>query len=365
MTAGTLASLSNSIFASLGLPGVTDELGLGESPAKRECLVLIDGMGSQSLAEFGKNFSIFSQSTISKDLISHFPTTTTVNLTSLGTGVLPGVHGMLGYTIRVPRSGEPGRLLNALKWDERVDPIIWQNVPTLFERATAHGISVSQISAKRYEGTGFTRAALRGARYIGANQISDLVESASQVLASEKSFAYVYINHLDVAGHEDGVGSEKWLTALGIVAELITSLKEKLPKGTRIWVSADHGMVNAQEKIIFGQDNDLNIDITLYGGEPRARHLYVTPGSLLDVKSRYEKFLGDKADIYTKEEAILANLFGSEVTLDSHDRIGDLLVIAKGSMILVDPERIKQEAGMVGHHGGLTEIESLIPLLAY
>jgi hypothetical protein len=155
------------------------------------------------------------------------------------------------------------------------------------------------------------------------------------------------------------------LTALGIVAELITSLKEKLPKGTRIWVSADHGMVNAQEKIIFGQDNDLNIDVTLYGGEPRARHLYVTPGSLLDVKSRYEKFLGDKADIYTKEEAILANLFGSEVTLDSQDRIGDLLVIAKGSMILVDPERIKQEAGMVGHHGGLTEIESLIPLLAY
>ncbi len=365
MKTGTLASLSNSIFASLGVVGAQDELGIGTSPELRECLVLIDGMGAQSLAEFGKSHSIFSQSSINQNLNSHFPTTTTVNLTSLGTGVLPGIHGMLGYTVRVPRSGEPGRLLNALKWDERVDPIIWQKVPTLFERAEAQGINVSQVSAKRYEGTGFTRAALRGAQYIGANQISEIVDSAANSLSKPNSFTYVYINHLDVAGHEDGVGSEKWHTALTTVAELITSLKERLPKGTRIWVSADHGMVNATEKIVFGQDNVLDKDVLLYGGEPRARHLYLKPGSLLDVKSRYEEFLGERATVLTKEEAIKEGLFGNEVTVDSNERIGDLLVIAKGEMILVDPERVKQEAGMVGHHGGLTDIERVIPLLAY
>jgi predicted AlkP superfamily pyrophosphatase or phosphodiesterase len=362
---GTLASLSNSIFASLGVNGAQDELGIGASPELRECLVLIDGMGAQSLAEFGKSHPIFAQSLVNQNLNSHFPTTTTVNLTSLGTGVLPGVHGMLGYTVRVPRSGEPGRLLNALKWDERVDPVIWQKVPTLFERADAQGINVAQVSAKRYEGTGFTRAALRGAQYIGANQISEIVESAANALIKPNSFTYVYINHLDVAGHEDGVGSEKWLSALATVAELLTSLKERLPKGTRIWVSADHGMVNATEKIIFGQENELDKDVLLYGGEPRARHLYLTPGSLIDVKSRYEEFLGDRATVLSKDEAISGGLFGSEVTLDSNERIGDLLVIAKGEMILVDPERIKQEAGMVGHHGGLTDIERVIPLLSY
>lgn len=365
MTAGTLASLSNSIFASLGLTGVEDELAIGKSPMARECLVLIDGMGAQSLAQFGMEFSIFSQCISNQILNSHFPTTTTVNLTSLGTGVLPGVHGMLGYTIRVPRSGEPGRLLNALKWDERVDPLIWQRVPTLFERAEREGINVSQVSAKRYEGTGFTRAALRGAKYVGANQISDIVESARNSLKNEKSFTYVYINHLDVAGHEDGVGSEKWLSALAVVAELLTSLRESLPAGTRIWVTADHGMVNAEEKIVFGDENDLNKDVLLYGGEPRARHLYLTPGSLLEVKSRYEEFLGDKAIVLTKDEAIAKQLFGENVTLESTERIGDLIVIANGAMILIDPERIKQESGMVGHHGGLTTSESLIPLLAY
>lgn len=365
MTAGTLASLSNSIFASLGVEGVEDEMGLGISPDRRECLVLIDGMGAISLSEFSNNHSIFSQSKSIRTLDSIFPTTTTVNLTSLATGVLPGVHGMLGYTVKVPRSGDPGRLLNALKWDERVDPVLWQKVPTLFERATSQGISVSQISAKRYEGTGFTRAALRGAKYIGANQISEISSSAALALASENSFAYVYINHLDVAGHEYGVGSEQWITALSVVAELLTQLNEKLPKGTRIWVSADHGMINAGERIIFGKDNELDKDITLFGGEPRARHLYLKPGALSDVKSRYEDFFGEKALVLSKNEAIERNYFGGEVSIDSQERLGDLIVIANGDLILVDPERIKQEAGMVGHHGGMTEIERVIPLLAY
>ena len=34
-------------------------------------------------------------------------------------------------------------------------------------------------------------------------------------------------------------------------------------------------------------------------------------------------------------------------------------------MILVDPTRIDKEGAMIGHHGGLSEDESLIPLLAY
>lgn len=365
MTAGTLASLSNSIFASLGVPGCNDELGIGPSPTKRECLVLIDGMGSLALEEFGNNYSIFSQAISKSNLNSIFPTTTTVNLTSLGTGELPGVHGMLGYTVRVPRSGEPGRLLNALKWDERVDPVIWQKTPTLFERANSFGVTTSQISAKRYENTGFTRAALRGATYIGANQISDISSQAALALQPDNSFAYVYINHLDVAGHEEGVGSEKWLQALATVAQLLTELNEKLPVGTRIWVSADHGMLNATEKIVLGDENPLLNSVTLIGGEPRARHLYVRAGSENEIKSLYEEFLGEKAQVFTKSEAVSGGYFGSVVSEDSLDRIGDLIVIARGELILIDPERVKQEGSMVGHHGGLDQIEVLIPLLAY
>ena len=71
-------------------------------------------------------------------------------MATLTTGAMPGAHGMLGYTVRVPRSG--GRVLNTLKWDERVDPQVWQPIPTLFEQAMAAGITTTHVAAKRYEG---------------------------------------------------------------------------------------------------------------------------------------------------------------------------------------------------------------------
>lgn len=359
----TLADLSNSIFAGLGISGAQNVLALPENSHQRECLLLIDGMGLSALKQFGDQFPIFKEVGEFPNLNSHFPSTTATNLSSLGTGVLPGVHGMLGYTVRVPRSGQPGRLLNSLKWDDRVDPVIWQKVPTLFERAKAEGISVSHVAAKRYEGSGFTQAALRGANYIGANQIEDIVSAAQVAMKNEGSFAYLYINHLDHAGHEDGVGSANWLTALGVVAQLITSLRDRLPRGARLWVTADHGMINVGEKIVLGQENDLMKGVTLVGGEPRARHIYLEDGSHNDVASTWREFLGNRARIYLKAEAIAAGLFGPEVLVDSQERLGDLIAIANGEAILIDPTRVKEEGKMVGHHGGLLETETQIPLL--
>ena len=365
MKSRNLAALSNSIFASLNLVGASNDLNIEINPGSRECLLLIDGMGAELISEYGKQFPIFKELISFDNLDSHFPSTTATNLSSLGTGTLPGVHGMLGYTVRVPRSGEPGRLLNSLKWDERVDPVIWQNVPTLFERAAAQGISVSHIAAKRYEGSGFTQAALRGAQYLGANQIEDIIVNTVEAMKPASSFSYVYINHLDSAGHDDGVGSEKWLLALSTVSELITGLRDRLPKGTRLWVTADHGMINVGEKIILGQDNNLMANVTLLGGEPRARHIYVREGAIAETVASWREFLGDQADVFSRDEVIAAELFGPDISIDSSERMGDLIAIAKGEMILVDPTRIKEESKMVGHHGGLEEIEVAIPLLTH
>lgn len=365
MKSRNLAALSNSIFASLNLSGTSNDLGIELNPGERECLLLIDGMGAELISKYGSQFPIFKELVSLNNLDSHFPSTTATNLSSLGTGTLPGVHGMLGYTVRVPRSGEPGRLLNSLKWDERVDPVIWQSVPTLFERAVQEGITVSHIAAKRYEGSGFTQAALRGAQYLGANQIEDIIQNTVEAMKPASSFSYVYINHLDAAGHDDGVGSEKWLLALSTVSELITGLRDRLPKGTRLWVTADHGMINVGEKIILGQDNKLMENVTLVGGEPRARHMYLREGSITETVAIWREFLGDKADVFSRDEIIAANLFGSEVSLDSRERMGDLIAIAKSEMILIDPNRIKEESKMIGHHGGLEAIEVAIPLLTH
>jgi predicted AlkP superfamily pyrophosphatase or phosphodiesterase len=356
-----LADLSQSIFSSLGLPDAINSLQLSES--RRSCLLLVDGLGAQALQKFGSAHPVFQQVSALRELRSDFPSTTVTNLTSLGTGKSAGEHGMVGYTVRVPNSGNPGRLLNGLKWDERVDPLSWQKIPTLFQRASEHGISVSTIGEKRYQDTAFTTASLRGAKYLGANRQTEIVAQVKIALAEPASFAYVYVNGLDAAGHKDGVGSDKWLVALEAVGELILQIVNQLPKNTQFFITADHGMVNPEEKIILGRDNPLMNHVTLVGGEPRARHIYLEPGSETDATSLWREFLRDQVVIHTKQEAIDVGLFGEIVSDDCFARIGDLIAIPSENVLLIDPTRSAQESAMVGHHGGLTNAEVVIPLL--
>jgi hypothetical protein len=355
-----LADLTNSIFNSLSLPDTADTLSLGQG-GMRECLILIDGMGQDAVDRYADQFSVFSQLKLYKNLHTNFPSTTATSLSTLGTGVLPGVHGMLGYTVRVPRSDN--RLLNALKWDERVDPIMWQKTPTLFERAISNSISVTHIAAKRYEGSGFTQAALRGAKYVGANGIDEMVTAVALALKPQPSFVYTYLNTLDSAGHSDGVGSDKWLTALQQVNEFISKVIESVPKQTRVWVTSDHGMVNSTQQVVLGEDNKLLENVSLIGGEPRARHIYLTAGSEQESISQWREFFGNKVKVLSKTEAITSGLFGQVVSEDATDRMGDLIAIPNNDLIIIDPARVREESSMVGHHGGLTDTEVQIPLL--
>lgn len=361
-----LSQITPSIFSSLGLSTAADQINAGQSPMGREILFLIDGFGANVLEKYASQMPTIARLTQHAIVNASFPSTTATSLATLTTGVLPGVHGMLGYTVQVPRSG--GRILNALKWDERVDPINWQPVPTLFERAMAEGIHVSHVAAKRYENSGFTRAVFRGAEYRGANVVPDLIAQTKDALRKTPSFVYLYVNDLDVAGHSDGVGSEKWLAALAMIDQMLASLMKEMPQGTRIWLTSDHGMINVGEKIIIGQDNPLLENIAVIAGEPRARHLYLKPdhdssAARSNVASVWQEFLGDRIDVFTREQAITKNLFGDVVSADSLDRMGEVIAVAKGAAVLIDPARIDKESAMVGHHGADSEIETQVGLL--
>ncbi|MEY3373717.1 MAG: alkaline phosphatase family protein [Candidatus Nanopelagicaceae bacterium] len=359
----TLAELSQSLFATLGLGGTTNSLQIPSNEGLRECLLLVDGLGKNAIDEFSNKTKHLRALEYRETLFATFPSTTATSLTSLGTGVLSGEHGMVGYTMRVPHSGTPERILNALKWDERVDPVVWQPKATLFERANQAGIRTSHIAGKRYAESGFTRAALRGGIYRGANNNEEISSAAADALKDANSFAYLYLNDVDDASHNSGFGSDKFLTALERVDQLIGLLLERLPKGARLWVTSDHGMINRRDFVVVGKGNDLLKDVRLMAGEPRVRYLYVEAEKISQVKQRWEEFLGDRAEILTRSEAIAAGLYGAVVLDHVKERIGDLIVIAKGELILVEIERESQQCAMVGHHGGTTQAEVEIPLL--
>lgn len=355
-----LHEITPAIFGGLGLSGLPTSLGL--SPTRREVLFLIDGFGIETIEKYGSETPNLLSATLKNTVEATFPTTTSTSLASLFTGAQPNEHGMLGYTIRIPYSN--GRLLNALKWDERVDPVIWQPKKTFFEIGAENGIQVTHVAAKRYENSGFTRAVFRGANFRGANITSDLVMETVKALTKTPSFVYLYVNDLDVAGHLAGVGSDKWLEALRAIDDLLAKLKERLPAGTRVWITGDHGMINAQEKIVIGRDNLLATELETIAGEPRFRHLYLKrPEVAKEVASLWESELGNRISVFTRSEIIDEAIFGSPMPESFAERIGDLVVIVNDYSILIDPDREKLESSMIGHHGALTDLEKKVPLL--
>lgn len=355
------AQVTRSIFASLGLEIDNPlEISASEGP---QILLLIDGFGSFILDQYDSHIPfIKGESVDTTQLKSHFPSTTVTNLTSLGTGQLPSKHGMVGYTMRIPFASEgTPQLLNGLKWDPRIDPLTWQREPTLFERASKIGVTSHHVASRRYEGSGFTLAALRGATYLPAQSDDEILAAIEVATKRKNSFTYIYLNDVDEAGHGYGLGSEKWLNALQRVEELVRKIVERLPLGSRLWITADHGMVNAGEKVVLGEGNKLLDEVNLLGGEPRARHLYLTGEGIAERKEKVKKnwidFFGDRIELLDANEA-----FGADLDPSVVDRIGDIIAVPKDETVLLELERKEAQSRMVGHHGARTEIELGIPL---
>src|SRR5450755_4075658 len=174
----SLADLATSLLASLDAGGPNP---LDLSPASRVCLLIVDGLGWELLRDHQAAAPFLSElATTARPLSAGFPATTVTSLSSLGTGRPPGQHGMLGYQVAVPGQG---KLLNALRWDHRVDARKWQPGSTIFERAAAAGISAYRVAHGSFRKTGLSMAAMRGAVYWSADTLGALVAQAAAALS--------------------------------------------------------------------------------------------------------------------------------------------------------------------------------------
>jgi predicted AlkP superfamily pyrophosphatase or phosphodiesterase len=267
---GTLSDLANSLLASLGVNDAANPLGLAST--RRACLLIVDGLGWELLRAHQAAAPFLSELTFTgRALTAGFPATTVTSLSSLGTGLPPGRHGMLGYQVAVPGQD---RLLNGLRWDEQIDPVDWQPAPTIYQRAAAADIAAFRVAARGLEKTGFSLASMRGATYRPADSMGALVAQASWALAdSDRALVTVYHPDLDGTGHVFGSQSEAWSYQLAHVDKMAEQLASSLPSGTVLYVTADHGMVDAapDDKIDVDLVPGLRDGVALLGGEPRGR----------------------------------------------------------------------------------------------
>jgi hypothetical protein len=357
----TLAEVGTSLLGALGVPGEPNTLGLPS--ARRACLLVIDGMG-WNLLDRHKDVAPFLAGLAARGrwLAAGFPATTVTSLSSLGTGLPPGGHGLLGYQVRIPGTD---RLLNGLRWDKAVDPVAWQPEATIFERAAAAGVGAIRVAQSSFEHTGLSAAAMRGADYRSANTPGALVARAAAALAARpRGFAMVYPGDVDGTGHACGCTSPAWRYQLAHADRLAEQVAGALPAGTLLVITADHGMVDvpASVRTDYDQEADLRAGVALLGGEPRARHVYAEPGAAADVLAAWQERLGDTAWTISREQAIDENWFGP-VADRLVERIGDVVSAARGDSAVVATASEPRESALVGMHGSLAPEDQRIPLL--
>ena len=358
----SLGDVVPAIAAALGVPIDQTPSGLLLPDATSYVVFLIDGLGARLLERYAHAAPYLAGLLEGQAPgTAGVPSTTATSLTSLGTGLTPGAHGLVGFTSRVPGTD---RLLNALLWDRDVDPQEWQPHPTAFARMMRQGASVTVVNKREFAASGLTVAAHRGAEYVGADRVGERIAAAIAASYDRPSLTYLYDGDLDWTGHRYGVASSQWLQQLSMIDAEAEQLREALPGSIRLLVVADLGMIDSPEesRVDVDEFHQLRDGVALLGGEARFRHLYCQRGAVDDVVATWSEFLGERAEVMTRETAIRRGWFGP-VDPGVLPRLGDVVVACHGDTALMSSRDFPYETTLVGLHGSLTPEEMLIPLL--
>ncbi len=385
-----------------------DQLGDAQAPI---VMVLVDGLGWQMLRERAGHTPNLRRLLADSDYLhTCAPSTTAAALTTLATGVYPGAHAMVGYAVRDPLlrghlgAGHvpgPGDVFDLITFkNSSHDPLTWQSVPTLIERANAKAsagcgpqLGAVSIGRSKFAGSGLSLAAWRGFKHIGVDALDQRPYQAYRAIKEGAKLVYLYVGELDHAGHNHGWHSDKWLEALEALDAMVGQLFRRLPAGTRIVLTADHGMVDTDRhhRIDLAKEKELAKDVVAVAGESRFLQLYVpddvasapaaggsargaagtqAAGGVVEnsgrkelaqsVAKRWAEFLGDRAIwVGTDPSPLMGPL-----SPGARAAVGDVLVALNDNWTVVD-SRVQSfhATQLIGVHGSLTPVELEVPLI--
>ena len=324
--------------------------------ARQVVLLVIDGLGWNQLTE-RRALAPTLVDMQGGPITTVAPSTTATALTSITTGLPPGEHGVVGYRIAVE-----GEVLNVLRWstphgDARttIPPAKVQPLPA-FE-----GQRPPAVTRTEFASSGFTQAHLDSVRFTGYRTLGTLVAEVARLAHEGEPLVYAYYEGLDKVSHEYGLGAQYDEELRGI-NQLVATLLDRLPRGTVLLVTADHGQVEVGDRVL-SLPSDVITHLALQSGEGRFRWLHARAGRTDALLEAATSLLGEHAWVRSRDQAIEEGWYGPVVTEAAAGRLGDVLLAAKGDVAFDDPADTGPYV-LVGRHGSLTEDEILVPLLA-
>ena len=318
-------------------------------------VVVIDGLGIENLTSHtghARNLAKLLRAPKAKAIRCGFPSSTAVSLTSFGTGLRAGLHGILGYQTRT----QDNQIRNMLSgWSAADSPRLWQANPTVAESAKQLGVAVSMVAHGEYDGSGFTEVMMAGASFIAESDPISRARQANRVSSVKKTLTYLYFAELDQAAHRFGVNSAQWLAAL----ETVDSAIGELTGNFGLIVTADHGVIDVSNTshIYLDEIPGFSDSVELAVGDPRALYCY---GDAEAARNALNS-AGVEGFLATFDELIERGWVQGKHTID---QVPDFVLIAKGETAFYDKRTAKtQSLKMVGQHGGIDDRETRIPLL--
>jgi hypothetical protein len=338
------------------------------APIRSAIVFVVDGLGARNLSQRAAYARTLTAAGGRRAVArSVFPSTTATALTSLLTGTDPGEHGIVGYRVRVPGTDVVSNQLKGWETDG-LDPVQWQRSEPIMQRRKAAAHPSFVVSRSRYRDTGFTLATMRGADFIGVEDLRERALTAAALADQHPgSLVYLYAPELDTLGHRHGWQSHHWAAGLESVDAAVRAMADALRPGVGAVVTADHGMVDVHRhrQVLLGAGDPLLSGVRLVGGEPRMLHLYAEDGAAVDLRDAWREVESARSWVMSRSEAVEAGLFG-RVTDAVRPRIGDVIVAARAGIAYYD-DRVADKAPqrMIGQHGSLTDEERAIPLIRF
>lgn len=336
-------------------------------------LVLADG--------FGMNFvecmdpTEFIPQHVVAELVTVFPSTTPVVLTSLTTGRWPGEHAVLGWETYLPEISDVSTIIKFVRAaDERplselgITPEQAYPVPSMFRSA---GIDALFLYPEYIVDSAYSNYWTGGLPQAGYKHLAQAVDAIVRRVqtASGPTFTYLYAPHVDSTAHEFGTGHANTLANVKKVNHELGRLAKNIPGRSRVVMTADHGLLDARpdEVHVIEASDELGKRLRVRpSGDSRVRHFHMDQDEQADFSRLFMERFGERFVLLSAKEIEDSNLFGPHpLTPATRSRMADLTAISLGSDVIAyrTVQETEAKSPKVSHHSGLSPAELRVPLV--
>ena len=374
---GSIVNLMSSIAKSFGAKTMYSTLKILPSKrinAKNVVLIVIDGLGFGYLKK-QKRTSILLNHLVGP-MTSTFPPTTATAIPTFSTGVAPQQHAFTGWNMYLkeigvaseilpfsPRFGGPAFSTYGIGIENFLDQ------PAFSSKIKAQNFSVSH---RRILQSDFSKAMSKNAKSLGYESLDGFFRQIKRAINSSnrRKYIYAYWPEFDSLSHKHGVEHKKIEKHFKEIDKRLKSFVKGL-KGTNtlLIITSDHGFIDTPpERIIKLEDHPkmkecLTVPLCCAG---RITYCYVRPIKTKQFETYVKNKLSKYCYIFKSQELIDKNYFGLfKPNPKLFDRVGDYILIFKENYIIKDeiPRKKKKKKQSIGHHGGISKEEMIVPLI--